>query len=130
MRNLEFISSSGDKQAPTDANGTVSLAAGTYYAELEVARVEKHHQSSVHWLWGATLAAVVTYEATDFPELTSHAAAASGWEPTAYPTLTITAGAADQEIARWKGEGSGRVRAKIVVSVAGTLRGAENHKVG
>ena len=114
-----------------DSDGYATLATGiTYYAELGLALNEWIRQSSMHWQWSdATLVAAITVEASNmYAASLTGAAATAGWVPLAAIATVSPAGAASQDISSWGDVGYGRLRAKIVVTTGGRLRGSFHAK--
>lgn len=129
MQNLKFISSAGVPQTPSDAYGTTTLAAGTYYAELHLEKVRMKGLMSLHWKYDGALVATITIEGTNFQEVKLNAALNSGWA-TQPPATVSPAASAGETLSSWADVGTGRLRAKIVVGTQGVLRGAFNIKAG
>lgn len=122
MRQMEITKSDGTRQV-----AGASLAAGTYYGELDVASFEDACLGSFLFRWDATLVASITFEATNDPSLAKYSAAASGWitapapSPSALSTLTIAGGSASVDGRYAIDLPFGRLRFKAVVTTAGVL---------
>lgn len=131
MRQLAPITDTGTRLAAGAA-----LAAGTYYAELDIGAFETARLGAFLFRWDATLVASVTFEATNDPAIARNAAAAAGWvtapapSPSALSTLTIAGGSAGVDCRYSIDLPLGRLRAKIVVTTAGALSIFENIKDG
>jgi hypothetical protein len=85
----------------------------------------------VQWSAATALAAVITYEWTNFETAIGDAAATTGWRAaTGMPTHTKAAGAADGYSVPIADNPWARLRAKVVVTAGGTtgLRGRAHHK--
>lgn len=127
MRKLtNLYNAAGTAQTPTDT-GVFTLAnATTYYAEL-FDDVHDRTGHSIHWDYSATLVATITIEGSNRPrtEVTSYSA--TGWFPTSATTVSPAASAAEVGFQGADYMGA-RVRAKIVVTTGGTLRGDEHSK--
>ena len=111
---------------PNTANKPITFAAGTYYADLSGS---EGTVSSLQLSWDALLAAVSTIESTNFPasEASTFAAATDLWFPEG-GTVTILAGSASTNMQHLAAGGARRLRAKLVVTVQGTLRARSHHK--
>lgn len=113
-------------------NGMVTLVdATTYYAEIGGGEAGL---SAMQWIAGALLVAAITYESTNLrqAELSTFAAAASGWFPEAASGTTSFAAAAAVTMQHFSDFGARRMRAKIVVTTGGAaqLRGRPHFKTG
>lgn len=143
---LQAIKSDGTIVTP-DENGLLTLAAATYY--LILGGTADAWLESLHLKWSAALAAVATFETCNFPrykggagngtdDVTDISSTVGDWvaeaPTTAYvavvgsgnsaTNLAITLGgsAAGAATVHLGNLGTKRLRCKLVVSVAGTLR--------
>lgn len=110
--------------------GVYTLAdATTYYAEFE--DVKSRALVSVHWKYSAALVAAITIEASNrYPdEVSAYAAVGSGWATTSATTVSPAA-SAGETVAHYADFNAARLRAKIVVTTGGTLRGDTHVKEG
>jgi hypothetical protein len=124
LKYLKFVDSNG-KPVDNDSTGTATLANGTtYYAELGLNNTEWASIGSMHWDWNAALVATITVEATNHYDVSLHTAVGARWiDIAAIADVTPTA-SASQNLTSWTDIGYGRMRAKVVVTTGGTLRGA------
>lgn len=120
--NLSFTTLTTGTVIAPDASGDALLPAGTYFVEIGD---PEHHRSSIQWEWSAALAATITYERTNQTDATLAAAASTQWKDTGIAALTAVATglAADTVIREFADQVCARMRAKIVVTTQGLLRG-------
>jgi hypothetical protein len=127
MKYLKFVDSNGKPQAQDSSFFTAldnGAGSATYYAELGLNNLEWAGIGSMHWDWDATLAATITIEATNHYDVPLHTAVGARWIDIAAITDVVAATSASQDIASWADIGYGRMRAKVVVTADGNLRGA------
>lgn len=132
MKNLVFINSTTKVPVVPASDGSATLPAETYYAELgiDTGKVPWHGLGSMHWKWDAALVASITIEATGLADVRVTAAAASGWVPLTAIATVSPAAAAGQDLASWADIGYPRLRAKVIVTTQGVLRGSFHTKGG
>lgn len=151
MKNLVFVNvtdGTGPVTPDSPVNSTdpaytgyTTLVSGkTYHAEIgfnkdfggggQGGKFEWHGLGSMHWKWDATLVATITIEGTNFKEKDVTDALADGWVDVAAITDVTPAASAAQSLntSEWKDLGYGRLRAKIVVTTGGKLRGSFHSK--
>lgn len=130
MRNLKFVTeTTAVPKTASDAYGNTTLPAGTYYAELDVDKIKMKGLMSVQWIYDTDLEATITVEATncieaDIEEPTS----TLKWIDIASIPDVVPASSPGSIIGSWADVGYGRMRAKVVVTVQGVLRGCFNTK--
>lgn len=128
MRDLRFQHST-TKAVVDNTLGVATLATGvTYYAELGLGTQEWMGLSSIHWKYDGTIVAAITIEGTNFYEAGLTDAAATSWVPITAIATVSPAAVAGQSLSSWADSGYGRLRAKVVVTTGGALRGCFHSK--
>jgi hypothetical protein len=130
MRNLKFITeTTAVPKTASDAFGNTTLAAGTYYAELDVDKIKMKGLMSVQWIYDTDLEATITIEATNCVEADIEDPTTNlKWIDVAAIPDVVPVSTAGSVIGSWADVGYGRMRAKVVVTVQGVLRGCFNSK--
>lgn len=124
MRDINSIIKS-DSTVQVPSAGVYTLAAGTYYAELEQRGIEKGAHVSTQWVWDGNLVATLDVEISNFRDATSYGATL--WQSTNVAQISVNASAGGV-VSDLLNLAAARVRWKIVVATQGTLQGAENAK--
>ncbi len=155
-----IIKSDGTTVTADPVTGLCTLGVATYYIPLGTQKARTPAQTSIvdlHLKWSAALAATITIETSNFPQLvggdhrgaadvTDISTTAGDWiqqnPSTAYvpcvgsgnsaSAATVTAGGSAAGGCEFtlSGLGSKRVRAKVVVTVGGTMRANVHGKLG
>lgn len=128
MRDLRFQHSTTGAIVENTAGVATLANATTYYAELGLGTQEWMGLSSIHWKYDGTIVAAITVEGTNFPEAGLTDAAATSWVPITAIATVSPAAVAGQALSSWADAGYGRMRAKVVVTTGGTLRGSFHSK--
>lgn len=124
--NLSFYTLTTGVVITPDASGDATLPAGTYFVDIGDAEYHKH---SVQWEHDAALIASITYERTLQRDASLFAAASTQWKDSGVAALVINA-AAGTTIADFADQLAGRMRAVVVVTTQGKLRGNAVFKAG
>lgn len=129
--------------SPSDGAGFYTLGVGTYYVDLSIFDAT---YLSAHMRWNAALAATITFWCSDFSKVdasltdttagnwiqedpsTAYIPAGTGYT-IANMTITVAGTDAGGTRANLTGYAAGRIRARIVVTVAGVIRVAHFGKV-
>jgi hypothetical protein len=102
-----------------------SLSIGTHYLGIGGDASLVH---SVHWKWDGTIQATITYESSNLPDVAITSTTAGDWIDEADITDTSITGVAGGAMIHIGNCGARRLRAKVVVTVAGRLRGCQHGK--
>lgn len=134
---VTFYAQGSSTAVSPDASGDCTLAnSTTYYCDLLVVPNgvptvvgNEALLVTVHWRWNAALVAAITYELSNFPDAALNAAASTGpnWQDSGSAAVS-PASAASGVVAVINNEGATRMRAKVVVTTGGKLRGRPSYK--
>ena len=110
---IAYVRDSDDYNQNTGGAGTYYIAVGSGADESRV--------MAIHMKWDAVLAATITLEAANFPEVTLSSATAGDWVAVAGFTAS-PATAASGAVFNVLDRGERKYRLKVVVTAGGVLR--------